>query len=171
MDALTSLDMPIATLALATLALLVWAGAWALVGKRFTAKPRFAAHLGVAAFACIGILFAMSPRFLAFALAVPGSDYVWLATLGSIMAWGLWRHVKLASGAPGRCAAVAVVAITAAVVQGYAVFTYLGARDDLTYMAYATKAPPPHGAKGTGLDGFLQDAQKIETALEKRRAN
>lgn len=171
MDALIPLDMPVAALGLATLTLLVWAGAWALVGKRFSAKPRFAAHFGVAALAFIGILVAMSPPYLVFALALPWSDYLWLATLGAIMAWGLWRHVKLASGAPGRCATVAIVAITAALVQGYAIVIYLGGRDDLTYMAYATKGPPPHRAKGTGLDGFLQGAQKLETALEKLRAN
>jgi len=163
MDALTLLAMPVATLAPATLALLAWAGAWALVGKRRSAKPRFAAHLAIAALAFIGILFAMSPPYLVFALAVPGSDYLWLATLGAIVASGLWHHVKCASGAPGRCAAVAIVAITAACVQGYALFTYLGQTDDLTYMAYATTASPPHRAKGTSLDGFLRDARELET--------
>jgi len=171
MDALTPFEVPVATLALTALALLAWSGAWALAGQRRSGKHRFAAHLGVAALAFIGILFAMSPPYLVFALAVPGSDYLWLATLGAILAWGLWRHVKLASGAPGRCAAVAVVAITVAFVQGYALFTYLGQRDDLAYMAYATKAPPPHRAGSAGMEGFLQGARKLEAELETLRAN
>ncbi|MCZ7564343.1 MAG: hypothetical protein M5U08_11680 [Burkholderiales bacterium] len=153
------------------LALLAWSGAWAFAGARLSGRHRFAAHLAVAALAFTGLFLTSSPAFLTGVLAMPESDYLWLSMLGVIVAWGLWRHVRLVLRAPGRCAAVAVVAIAAASVAWYALLTYLGDRDDLAYMAYASKAPPPHLVKGTGLEHFLRDARKLEAELETLRTN
>jgi len=163
-------DLEAGALVLLAIALSAWAAAWSVAGRLRSGRFRFAAHLAVAVLASTGLVLASRPAFLTFVLSVPGSDYLWLSTLGAIVGWALWRHLALAAGPPGRCAALAVVAIAAACVGWYALLAYHHDRDDLTYMAYVSASrAAPRLVSGSRTKDFLRDAQRLERELETLR--
>jgi hypothetical protein len=157
---------------LAAVALLVWAGAWALAGRLLSGERRVAAHVAVASLALIGILLANRLDYVAFALSAPQVDFLGLFAIGAALAWGLRRHLALATGRPGRGTALAAVAVAAACVGLFALLAQLWRADDPTRMAYLKHIKPPEVrlVEGSAPGAFFSDAGRIRGELEALKA-
>jgi len=152
----------------AVLALLAWAGAWALAGRLFSGAGRFAAHVTVGALAAIGVFGAVDQSdYLAFALSMPGAEYLALSALWAILAWGLWRHLALALRNAGRGAALAAVTVATAGVGLFVLYAHLEQADDLNRMAFSTavKVPAVRLVEGSKAAEFFQEAEALQNRL------
>lgn len=153
---------------LTMLALLAWAGAWALAGRLFSGASRFAAHVTVGALAVIGVYVAVDQSdYLAFALAMPGAQYLALAAVWAILAWALWRHLALALRNAGRGARLAAVTVASAGIGLFVLYTHLEQVDDLNRMAFSTaiKAPAVRLVEGSEAELFFQEAHALKSEL------
>lgn len=156
----------------AVLALLAWAGAWALAGRLFSGASRFTAHVTVGALAVIGVFVAVDQsNYLAFALSLPGAQYLALAAVWAILAWSLWRHLAHALRHAGRGAAFAAVAVASAGVGSFMLYTHLEQLDDPNRMAFSTaiKTPAVRFVDGQQATEFFHEAETLKGALESLR--
>lgn len=153
---------------LSVLALVVWAGAWGFAGRLFSGASRFAAHVIVGALTVISVFIAVNQSdYLAFALSMPGADYLALATVWAIVAWGLWRHLALTLRNAGRGAGLAAASVATAGIGLFVLYAYLDQVDDLNRMAFSTAIKPPavRLVEGRGAAEFFQDAEALENRL------
>jgi len=152
----------------AVLALLVWAGAWGLAGRLLSGASRSATHVTVGALGVIGAFVAVDQSdYLAFALSVPGTQYLTLAAVWAILACGLWRHLSLALRNAGRGATLAAVAVATAGVGLFALYVHLQQVDDLNRMAFSTaiKVPVVRLVDGSQAEEFFQEAETLRRDL------
>jgi len=153
---------------IAALALLVWAGAWGFAGRLFAGASRFAAHLTVGALAVIATYIAVDQTdYLAFALSMPGTDYLGLAAMWAILAWGLWRHLSLALRTAGRGTALASAAVATTAIGLLVLYTHIQQADNPNTMAFSTaiKVPTVRLVKGSAPAEFFQEAAVLKDEL------
>jgi pSer/pThr/pTyr-binding forkhead associated (FHA) protein len=86
------------------LAILGWSGAWGLAGRLLVGEARFAGHLAMGALTVLGCLAVANWDYLAFAFSAPGLRYVVAPATAAVVAWGLWRHLSLATRRPAEAA-------------------------------------------------------------------
>lgn len=161
----------VVTPVLAVVALLLWAGAWGLAGRLLSGERRVAAHVAVASLALLGIFLANRLDYVAFALSVPQVDLVGLFAIGAALAWGLRRHLALATERPGRGATLAAAAVAAACVGLFALLAQLWRADDPNRMAYLKhiKLPETRLVEATETARFFLDTEQIKGKLDRLR--
>lgn len=155
----------------AVFALLVWSGAWGLVGRLLTGERRVSAHLAVASLALLGIFAANRLDYVAFALSAPYADLLALCAIAAVLGWGLWRHLVLVFHHPGRSAALAAATVAVALVSSNTLLEQLGQSDEalaMTYMKYI-KAREVRLVDGTNVMQFFRDTREIKGKLEALR--
>ena len=164
----TELAKLVAFPVLVVLAIFVWAGSWGLAGRLLVGERRFGAHLAIASLVALGLFGVASADYLAFALSLPGLLQLVVPAMGAVLAWGVWRHLALATRNAGRGAIVASVAIGAAIAGAVALVVHLERAEDPHAMAYlkAIKMPAARLASGSPPAAFFRDAGKLQAELE-----
>jgi len=151
--------------AFTVLGLLAWAGGWAIAGRLFSGASRFAAHVTVGALAVIGAFVAVDQSdYLAFALSMPGAEYLALSAVWAILAWGLWRHLSFALRNAGRGAAFTAVALSSAGIGLLVLYGHIQQADNLNNMAFssAIKFPAVRLVEGREPTEFFQEAEALK---------
>lgn len=156
----------------AGLVLLLWSMVWALLSRLFVGRALWLAHLRVAALGVLGLwlLFKLL-HALAFALSWPALAAFDPAVFMLVLAFTLWRHLRLASHRSPR-----FLAGTAAVVFGAALAVQLGlqwqSEQRLQGELYLGHIYPPSWRRAPAVtaERFVQEAQDLQQALERRLA-
>jgi len=108
----TGLIMPILAFAAAVT---IWIAVWALVGRTVGGRANFAAHGFVACAALAGVQVAGAAfEYLSFGFHAHGLDLAGNAAVAALVAYALYRQLRLNSRAPRRTLAAIAVAVVAA---------------------------------------------------------
>jgi pSer/pThr/pTyr-binding forkhead associated (FHA) protein len=151
------------------LAILGWSGAWGLAGRLLVGEARFAGHLAMGALTVLGCLAVANWDYLAFAFSAPGLRYVVAPATAAVVAWGLWRHLSLATRRPGRGGAVAAIALGAVAAASPALLSsVLEGNPFLVNTPYlkAIKTPAVRVASGREAGEFFREAGRLAIQLE-----
>jgi hypothetical protein len=151
------------------LAILAWSGGWGLAGRLLAGEARFAGHLALGALTVLGCLAVANWDYLAFAFSAPGLRHVAAPAMAAVLAWGLWRHLRLATRLPGRRGAVAAIALGAVAAASPALLSSALEGDSffvkMPYMK-VIKTPAARVASGREAGAFFRDAGKLAIELE-----
>ena len=150
------------------LGLLLWSGAWSLVGRLLIGEWRLAAHVVGGALIVVGYFVAGNWDYGAFALSAPWLQYVGFGVLGAFVTGSLLRHFTLVSRNPGRGVAVAAIATAVVSICSIALYLHVDSADDLARMSYlkAIKPPVVRLAQGREPEEFFRAAEQLQAEVE-----
>lgn len=165
---LAKLVLPIVTV---LLALLLWSGAWTLVGRLLIGEWRLAAHITGGALIVVGYFVAANWDYVAFALSAPWLRYVESGVLGAFVAWSFLRHFTLVTRDPGRGVAVAAVVMAMVSIGSLELYAQVEGADDPARMTYlrAIKPPAVRLAQGREPEAFFKAAEQLRVEVEPLR--
>ena len=171
-DALETASL-VSTLFLATAMVLAWSAGWAFAGRMLSGRWNYLAHATVAnvailAYAAVNELAGAA----AFALGLAWLRRWDTLAVAAVFAVQCFRHLRLASRANRRRLAAAALAVSAALVGGWTLLSWLNAREDIATIEYLTDIRPPgmRLASSVPVERFLERAAALRERLDQSRA-
>ena len=164
-------DMIYPTVAM-TIVVVVWIAIWSFIGTAVGSRLNFAAHGSVA---CAGVIALIAVEtlfdYLAFSLDASWVDYVGAVAMAVLLAYMVYRHLRLSSRAKTR--GLAVVAGTISVVicgmaAGLDIAMELSREGGQRYSG-AIKPPAFLFVHGQASEAFMADAQMLKGEVDAMR--
>jgi ABC-type sugar transport system permease subunit len=150
----------------------VWISLWSFVSSAVGRRPNFAAHGFVA---CAGVIALVATagffEYLSFGLDAAWVDYIGIVAIAIILAYVVYRHLRLNSRATRRNLVLASTGISAGLCGAMAGLTFAIQLTQEGNQSYSDsiKAPAFLFVPGTSLETFMSDAEALKRKVDVMR--
>lgn len=154
-----------------TAVVLIWSGAWALIGRLVSKRAEYLPHLGIGAVALLVFsLWGTLSQILSYAFALPGLTRYGYVAIGLIVGSAVFLHLNHSNPARPRLFA-SIAAVALASVIGFGMLTAYQRSARISTESYSASVFPPQlrFAKAQSIDSLIDRSTRLARLVSAER--